>query len=235
MKMDGTCPLCRAKTPTSDEEAVKNLRPWVKKKKAWAQAHMAEMYNDGEGVRQSYEMARMLFELAAQQGHASALCGLGVMYYFGHGVEQSYERAFEYHEQAADLGYPNAQFAMGVMYYNGHGVKKDTTKAREWWTKAAAQGFEDAINNLKILDKKEGQTTTASTSSSSSETSTSNKSSIVYCSTCQTPETETFILKKCSCRAAQYCNKTCQQKHRNKHAKECRRLTAARKLKKKNK
>ena len=38
MKMAGTCPLCRAKTPSSDEEMVKQLRPWVKKKKAWAQA-----------------------------------------------------------------------------------------------------------------------------------------------------------------------------------------------------
>ena len=38
MNMGHTCPLCRAKTPTSDdEEIVKYLRPWVKKKKAWAQ------------------------------------------------------------------------------------------------------------------------------------------------------------------------------------------------------
>ena len=47
MKMGASCPLCRAKTPTSDEEVVKQLRPWVKKKKAWAQAHMGQMYRDG--------------------------------------------------------------------------------------------------------------------------------------------------------------------------------------------
>ena len=53
MKMDGTCPLCRAKTPTSDEEAVKYLRPWVKKKKAWALLLTGKMYRDGTGVKQS--------------------------------------------------------------------------------------------------------------------------------------------------------------------------------------
>ena len=105
MKMAGTCPLCRTKTPSSDEEMVKQLRPWVKKKKAWAQAHLAQMYRDGTGVKQSYEMARRLWEQAAQQGDVSAMYNLGVMYEHGHGVEKSYEKAKEYYEQAAELGF----------------------------------------------------------------------------------------------------------------------------------
>jgi len=168
MKMARTCPLCRAKTPTSDEEHIKYLRPWVKKKKVWAQNLMAQKYRDGKGVKQSYEMARMLYEQSAQQGNADAMGNLGAMYAQGHGVEQSYEKAKEYFEKAADLGDATAQYNLGLMFYLGHnGVKKDTTKAREWWTKAAAQGHEHAIKNLKILDKEEGQTTTASTSTSS--------------------------------------------------------------------
>ena len=235
MNMGGNCPLCRAPTPSSAEEAVAQLRPWVKKKKAWALALMGQQYYQGKGVKQSYEMAKRLYEQAAQQGDVAAMYTLGRLYAYGQGVEQSYERAVEYYAQAAQLGFACAQKSLGAMYANGNGVKRDLKKAREWWNKAASQGHEDAIKNLKILNKEEGRTTTASTSSSSSETNTSNKSSIVCCSTCQTPQTETFILKKCSCRAAQYCDKTCQQKHRKKHAKECRRLTAARKLKKKNK
>ena len=43
MNMGHICPLCRAKTPTSDEEIVKYLRPWVKKQKAWAQYSMGQM------------------------------------------------------------------------------------------------------------------------------------------------------------------------------------------------
>ena len=65
MKMGGSCPMCRAKTPYTDEESVKQLRPWAKKNKAWAQVHLAQMYRDGTGVKQSYEMARKLYEQAA--------------------------------------------------------------------------------------------------------------------------------------------------------------------------
>jgi len=123
MKMGDTCPFCRAKTPTSHEEVVKYIRPWVKKKKAWAQHMMAEMYRDGIGVKQSYEMTRRLFERAAQQGDVSAMYNLGVMYYHGLGVEQSYEKAKEYHEQAAQLGFAKAQYNLGCMYRDGEGVK----------------------------------------------------------------------------------------------------------------
>jgi TPR repeat protein len=82
-KMGDNCPLCRAKTPTSHEEHVKYLRPWVKKKKAWAQSAMGQAYRDGTGVKQSYEMARRLFEQSAQQEYVIAIAHLGVMYQHG--------------------------------------------------------------------------------------------------------------------------------------------------------
>jgi TPR repeat protein len=152
MKMDGSCPLCRAKTPSSDEEVVKQLRPWVKKKKAWALAHMAQKYRKGEGVKQSCEMARRLIEQAAQQGDVSAMYDLGIIYHHGQGVEQSYEKAKEYYDQAAQLGNAGAQCNLGIMYATGQGVAKDETKAHALWTASAAQGYETAIENLKILE-----------------------------------------------------------------------------------
>ena len=79
---------------------------------------MGQMYRDGTGVKQSYEMARILYEQAAQQGYVFAMYSLGVMYEEGRGVEQSYERAKEYYERAAQLGYAKAQFNLGFMYYN---------------------------------------------------------------------------------------------------------------------
>ena len=103
MKMGGSCPMCRAKTPYTDEESVKQLRPWVKKNKAWAQVHLANNYYHGIGVKQSYKMARKLYEQAAQQGDVSAMFRLGLIYHQGVGGEQSYERAFEYYEQAAGI------------------------------------------------------------------------------------------------------------------------------------
>jgi TPR repeat protein len=151
MEVGCNCPLCRAKSPTSHEEAVNYLRPWVKKKKAWAQSVMGQQYYHGKGVKQSYEMAKKLYELSAQQGYVSAIVHLGTMYDKGHGVEQSYERAVEYWEQAAQLGFAVAQFNLGIMYYNGRGVEKDIAKTREWWTKAAAQGEKNAIKTLKLI------------------------------------------------------------------------------------
>ena len=50
-----SCPLCRAKFPISEEEMVKNLRPWVEKGKAWAQSMLGQKYRDGLGVDQSYQ------------------------------------------------------------------------------------------------------------------------------------------------------------------------------------
>jgi len=154
MKMDGTCPLCRAKTPSSKKEMVKYLHPWVKKKKAWAQCSMGQCYRDGEGVKQSYKMAKILYELAAQQGDASAMTDLGFLYENGKGVEQSYEKAFEYYEQAAHLGFADAQYNLGCMYAKGEGVAVDYAKAKVWWAQAGAQGHEDAIHNLALLEQR---------------------------------------------------------------------------------
>ena len=151
MNMGHTCPLCRAKTPTSHEEAVKQLRPWVKKKKAWALQMMAQIYRDGEGVKQSYEMARRLFEQAAQQRYATAMSCLGNLYANGQGVEQSYEKAVEYYEQAADLGHASAQYYLGRMYQFGKGVKRSSLMAKELYELAIQQEYVDAMVNLGAM------------------------------------------------------------------------------------
>jgi TPR repeat protein len=150
-KMIYNCILCRAKTPTSDEECVKFLRPWVKKKKAWAQTNLAGKYRDGEGVKQSYEMAIRPFELAAQQGDDVAMYNVGTLYAHGEGVEQSYEKAFEYYEQAAHLGDAQAQYNLGVLYEQGYGVERSLEKAAECYQQAAREGnamFQNALGQM---------------------------------------------------------------------------------------
>ena len=51
-------------------------------------------------------------------------------------------------------GHPVAQLNLGVSYYQGQEVEQSYSKARECWTKAAAQGIKEAIDGLKLLDKK---------------------------------------------------------------------------------
>ena len=114
MGMGKQCTLCRAKTPSTDEEEIRYLRPWVKKGKAWAQFLIGDYYRTGKGVKQSYEMAKRLYELAAQQGDVCSLHNLGKMYFQGLGVEQSFKRAKELWKQAKKLGHgpSHVQFQM---------------------------------------------------------------------------------------------------------------------------
>jgi len=257
--MKYNCIFCRAPTPSSDEDAVAQLRPWVKKKKAWAQEMMGEMYRDGAGVKQSYEMAKRLYELAAQQGYVNAMAHLGDMYAHGEGsVEQSYERAAEYYKQAARLGYATARFNLGSMYDNGLGVEQSYETAAEFYDQATQQGDAGAMNNLGILYAK-GQgverdlikarelfTTAEALGDTNATAALKNLDdderkaaaldpNAVVCSMCGLPQTATrsFNKFKCPCKSTRYCNTTCQKKHWKMHRNDCKRLRVELKRKKK--
>ena len=210
-KQKNHCVMCRTKYPDSVEEGVEQLRPWVEKGKAWAQFTLGCRYERGEGVEQSYQQAKELFELSASQGYAVAQFNLGNAYRKGQGVDQSYERAANYYEAAARQGHVNAQFNLGLLYGNGEGVEQSIEAAREWMMKAAEEGHEDAITNLQILDKHEGRTTPSFIPPK-------------RCSTCDTPKTSTHKLRNCKCKGAQYCDAECQKSHWKSHKKEHRRL-----------
>jgi len=218
-KQKNQCIMCRTEIPKSKEEQVERVRRWVERGKAWAQSMLGQMYRDGEGVDQSYQQARELYELAANQGDAIAQYNLGQMYYQGLGVDQNYKRAKELFEAATRQGDVTAQFNLGVLYANGQGVEQSFETAREWWIKSAEQGQEHAINSLQALDKFEGRTTPSFTPPK-------------RCSTCDTPKTSTHKLRNCKCKGAQYCNNAeCQKSHWKSHKKEHHRLCKEMKLK----
>ena len=56
-KQKGTCIMCRARLPATEEEAFEMTRIWVEKGKAWAQTLLAGHYLRGRGVKQSYKKA----------------------------------------------------------------------------------------------------------------------------------------------------------------------------------
>ena len=208
------CPLCRTKHPSSEEEAVKRLRRWAEKGKAWAQSMLAQKYDLGLGVDQSDQRAKELYELAATQGFASAQFNLGSMYKEGQDVDQSYERAAEYFEAAARQGIADAQNNLGVFYANGVGVEQSFEIARAWWMKAAEQGDEAAIQGLQQLDAIEGRTTPSFIPKP------------FECATCFRPhDPSEHKLNACNrCHRVYYCGKECQVKHwkaKNGHKKEC--------------
>jgi len=246
-KQKDQCVMCRTKYPSSVKEAVEQLRPWVKKGKAWAQCMLGCRYRDGVGVDQSYKQARELFDLAASQGNVTAQYNLGCTYRDGQGVDQSYERARQYYEAAARQGHAMAQFNLGCIYEHGQGVDQSYEKAREYYEAAARQGDAKAQFNLGALyangqGVKQSFETARAWMMKSAEQGNENAIKALQildkhegrttpsftppkrCSTCDTPKTSTHKLRNCKCKSAQYCNAECQKSHWKSHKKKHRRL-----------
>ena len=71
---------------------------------AAAQAELALMYLDGEGVQQDSKKAAELYTKAAEQGNTVAQKMLAGMYFGGEGVPQDKKKAAELYRQAAEQG-----------------------------------------------------------------------------------------------------------------------------------
>ena len=200
------CPLCRTKAVKkgSSKDIEQELR-WVEKGKAWAQSMLAQRYEHGVGVDQSYPRARELYTLAASQGYATAQFNLGQIYRQGQDVDQNYERAVKYYEAAAMQGHANAQLNLGNSYCDGlgQGVEQSNETARGWWMKAAEQGNENAIRMLQKLDELEGRTTPSFIPKP------------LECAECYRPhDPSEHKLRPCKrCKRVYYCGKECQVKH----------------------
>ena len=119
-------------------------RQWAERGDAYAQNRIGYMYDEGEGVPQSYPEALKWYRKAADQGYASALNNMGYMYQNGYGVSQNYSEAMKWYLKSAEQGYFRAQRNIGWLYYEGNGVPTDYSEAIKWWRKAADQGDSSA-------------------------------------------------------------------------------------------
>lgn len=72
--------------------------------KAWAQADLGSLYEDGLVVAKNDVEAVRWYRLAAKQGYAGAQTNLGVMYANGTGVEQDIDEAIRWLQRAAAQG-----------------------------------------------------------------------------------------------------------------------------------
>ena len=81
-----------------------------------AQFKLGLMYQEGDGVSQSYEMAAKWHKQAAKQGLPEAQDRLGFLYTFGIGVPWDRAEALRWYRRAVAQGYARAQFNLGVMH-----------------------------------------------------------------------------------------------------------------------
>ena len=101
-----SCCLCRTKLSTHNgsKEDLERIRHHVEKGKGWSMAMLADRYEDGVGVTQSWEQAAHFYKMAVEHGHAGSMVTLGILYITGKGVEQDVEKAKELWMKAAALG-----------------------------------------------------------------------------------------------------------------------------------
>ena len=106
-----------------------------------------------EGLQKDAVRAVVLFQKAADLGHAGAEGCLGICYLNGRGVEKDVALAVAWSRKAADHGNPAAQFFVGKACARGDqvGVKKDLPLGKRYLELSAAQGEQDAVALLKEL------------------------------------------------------------------------------------
>jgi TPR repeat protein len=102
------------------------------------------LYDKGEGVQQSNDMALLHYKAAVENNNHAAQYILGLVYYFGRlGRQKNLEEAIRLIKQAAVAGLPYAQRVLGQLYKestheNRTRTKKNQREAIRWLNRAAA-------------------------------------------------------------------------------------------------
>ena len=104
------------------------------------QNNIAYLYERGMGVKQSYNNAKIWYELAAAQGLPEAKHNLAMLTYQGHINNRDTRKSLEWFREAADAGLRPSVYMLGVLYMKGEGVFKSYDKAYEHFLRAAKMG-----------------------------------------------------------------------------------------------
>lgn len=119
-----------------------------------AQYNVAMNFLNGEeGYPKDYNQAKRWFEIASDQGDASAQNALGIIYLRGLGGDKDLTKAEYYYRLAANKNHENAQLQLALILLNSK--KSDNLKeAKEWLEKASLNGNIEAKDKLKEIKNK---------------------------------------------------------------------------------
>ena len=128
--------------PTVAAFARRAYEHFVAQGHAGACCNLGAMYNSGEGVEQSYEKARELYQMGADLGDDQASVNLGYIYYYGRSSEGvDYAKAYECYARGVFLGgNPEAYWKLGDLYAGGLGVRQSDWMAWLMYSKAYENG-----------------------------------------------------------------------------------------------
>jgi TPR repeat protein len=133
---------------------VEGIKARAEQGEAAAQAELATLFTQGDGVKRDYKEAARWYQLAADQGLAAAQAALGELYEAGQGVPRDAVEAAKWYRKAADQGHATGQYALAVLYLVGRGVPKDDTEALKLYRQSADQGYALALFHLGMRYKK---------------------------------------------------------------------------------
>ncbi len=118
-----------------------------------AQFILGLMFENGQGVPQSYSEAWGWYGRAVIGEDAVALFKVGFMHYMGLYVAEDPVLAKPLFRQAAEKGHAEAQYYLGLLYENGKGVTKNLVEAHKWYNLAVSYGYENAIGSKNRVEK----------------------------------------------------------------------------------
>jgi TPR repeat protein len=139
---------------TEYDTALAIWQPLAEAGDSESQYGLGMMYGNGFGVAMDDALALKWYGLAADQGHAGALCNLAVMYQNGWGVPLNEEEAVRLYSLAAEQGVAEAMIALGRHFAMDFSEAYDPVLAYKWFSLAALLDNIDAASKRdEIADK----------------------------------------------------------------------------------
>ena len=123
-----------------DDAAMKTLKPLADQGNAKAQYWLADIYENGLGVKKDLPAAIGLLIKSATQGFEPAERRLGSLYLQGDQTFQDFAKAQTWLRQAAATGDSQAEQQLGQIYAMGLGVSRNLPEAYGWYENAAIHG-----------------------------------------------------------------------------------------------
>jgi TPR repeat protein len=134
--------------------AFRELQPLAEHGDYKSQLILAEMYENGYGVKEDHNETIKWYRLAAAKKCCASQVALGFKYQTGRGVPKDYSEAARWFQEAAEKGSPPAQIFLGSLYTDGLGVRQDLVQAYMWFNLAAAKGDKLGPGLMESVEKR---------------------------------------------------------------------------------
>ena len=144
------CPFCRAPSPTSDSEMLKQVNKRVEIGDAEAINGLGCCYRNGRhGLPQDHAKALEFWHRAGELGNAGSYHNIGIAYYDGMGVERNEMKATHYFELAAMGGDAMSRHNLGIFEIKAGNYER----ALKHYMIAVEGGYNKSLNVIKEMYK----------------------------------------------------------------------------------